>query len=254
MNKKPILVSVFIFLSSTTFSLDLSTGYGLTLGANFDTLTSDVDNGAALAKQLYSQFNFGALVFFDATYVMADINFYGSSTTFLHNKTLKNYTNVNDDYQLIGANLAFGFYLKYPFNLGYISIFPIAGIQGSIGLAQNFSRDFDGINAKKGESYGDAKDWSTFIVKGGVGADVRMSGIMFFRAELFFDYKFNSALDKAFIDAVEKGGSLLTYNNNMGFEASFMLGYRIGAVSTTSEEVFTNSRQPRGGGDIYYPK
>jgi hypothetical protein len=238
------------------FSLDLSTGYGLTIGANFDTLTSEINNTAASAKQSYSQFNFGGLVFFDATYAMADISFYGTSTTFSHNNTLKNYTNVNDDYQLAGANLAFGLYLKYPFNLGYINIFPIAGIQGSIGLAQNFAQDFDGINASKGESYGDAKDWSTFAIKGGCGVDIKMSGsIMFFRAGIFLDYKFESGLDKAFVDATKDGGNKMTYNNNLGFEINFLIGYTIGVTAQSSpSDVFTNNRQPIGGGDIYYPK
>ncbi|MDR2660403.1 MAG: hypothetical protein LBC27_10555 [Spirochaetaceae bacterium] len=245
MSKKPILISIFIFLSFRAFSLELSTGYGLTLGANFDTLTSEinVDGAAAISTQRYNQFNAGGLVFFDATYVVIDISFYGTYTAFSYNNSLKRYTNVNDDYQLSGANLAFGFSVKYPFNLsGVVSLFPIIGVQGCIGLAQNFARDFNAINAKKGDNYGNAIDWSTVAVKAGCGVDVRINTIMFFRAEVLMNYKFESSLDKAYIDAIKKGGNKTTYNLNLGFEANILLGYTIGQNSSAQSSY-----------DYYYP-
>jgi opacity protein-like surface antigen len=255
MNKKPILVSVFIFLSTIVFSLDLSTGYGLILGGNFDTLGSELDFTSTSVKQTYNQFNFGGLIFFDATYIVADISFYGNLTTFSYNNTLKTYTMVNEDYQLAGSNLAFGLYIKYPFTLNNkISIFPIAGIQGSIGLSQNFARDFDARNAKKGESYGNAKDWSNFAIKFGAGVDIKMSGIIFLRAELLGNYRFNTALDEAFIDAVKDGGYPATYNINMGFETIFSLGYIIGETSNSASTGAFSSSNTNNGGDIYYPK
>jgi opacity protein-like surface antigen len=252
MNKNPILVSIFIFLSSTVFSLDISTGYGLILGANFDTLGSELDLTSTSVKQTYNQFNFGGLIFFDAVYIVADISFYGNLTTFAYNNTLKAYTMVNENYQLAGSNLAFGLYAKYPFTLNNkITIFPIAGLQGSIGLSQNFARDFDARNAKKGASYGNANDWSNFAIKFGAGLDIKMSGIIFLRAELLGNYRFNTALDEAFIDAVKDGGYPATYNINMGFETSFSLGYIIGSNSASMSSFNSNTNN---GGDIYYPK
>jgi opacity protein-like surface antigen len=255
MNKNPILVSVFIFLSSTVFSLDLSTGYGLILGGNFDTLGSELNLNATSSKQIYNQFNFGGLIFFDAKYIAVDISFYGNLTTFGYNNTLKAYTMVNENYQLAGSNLAFGLYAKYPFTLdNKLSIFPILGMQGSIGLSQNFMRDFGARNAKKGESYGNAKDWSNFAIKFGAGLDIKMSGIIFLRAELLGNYRFNTALDEAFLDAIKNGGYPATYNINMGFEASFSIGYIIGETSkVVSPDAFTNS-DTNNDGDIYYPR
>jgi opacity protein-like surface antigen len=255
MNKNPLLAGVFIFLSSTVFSLDLSTGYGLILGGNFDTLSSESDADSTMVKQAYNQFNFGGLIFFDATYIVVDVSFYGNLTTFNYNNTLKAYTMVNDDYQLSGSNLAFGLYAKYPFTLdNKISIFPILGLQGSIGLSQNFMRDFGARNAKKGANYGNANDWSNFAVKFGAGVDIKMNDIIFLRAELLGNYRFNTALDEAFIDAVNNGGYSETYNINMGFEASFSIGYKIGETSNmVSTSAFTNSNT-NNDRDIYYPK
>ncbi|MDR1149185.1 MAG: hypothetical protein LBK66_11195 [Spirochaetaceae bacterium] len=255
MHKKPILVSIFIFLGSTVFSLDLSTGYGLILGGNFDTLNSELDLTSTSVKQTYSQFNFGGLIFFDAKYAMVDVSFYGNLTTFSYNNTLKTYTMVNENYQLAGSNLAFGLYAKYPFTLNNkISIFPIVGIQGSIGLSQNFTRDFGARNAKQGESYGNAKDWSNFAIKFGAGVDIKMSGTIFLRAGLLGNYRFNTALDEAFIDAVKDGGYPATYNINMGFETSFSIGYIIGGISrSASTDTFTNSGT-NNDRDVYYPK
>jgi hypothetical protein len=203
---------------------------------------------------MYNQFDFGGLVFIDAKYAVLDVSFYGTSTTFYHNNALKQYTNVNEDYQLSGSSLGFGFYIKYPFDLTYTtSIFPIAGLKGNISLSQNFASDFDGINAKKGKSYGDAKDWSNVAIKAGVGIDIKIGQIMFFRAEFFGNYRFESGLDKAFIDVIKNGGNDTTYNDNLGIEVNILLGYTIGGNSgAVSTNTVNNGRA--NSNDIYYPK
>ncbi|MDR2803960.1 MAG: hypothetical protein LBB22_06705 [Treponema sp.] len=251
MYRTAVLISVFILLSSTAYSLSYSTGYGLTLGANFDTLSTELN--ASTARQLYNQFNFGGLVFFDATYIIADISFYGTSTTFAHNETLKEFTNINEDYQLAGANLSFGVYVKYPFNVRNIIIFPILGINGSIGLAQNFARDFTAFNAKKNDSFGSALDWSTWIVKAGCGFDITLSSIMFFRAELLIDYKLNTPLDQAFIEAINKKYPDVT-NMNLGFEFEFLLGYKIGQTTEYQSKGTSSPPARQRDDDIFYPK
>jgi hypothetical protein len=253
MKKMPVLIGAFVLLSLPAFALDLSTGYGITLGANFDTLAAKLNDGSTEARQSYNQFNFGGLVFFDAVYIMADISFNGSLTTFIHNEKLKEYTYINADYSLAGANLGLGLYGKYPFYLESLTIFPILGLQASIGLSQNFTKDFGGWNSKKGDSYGIASDWSTLAFKAGAGFDIGISDLLFFRAGLLLNYKLNSPLDKAFIDLVKNSGAPKIINTNFGFEFEFLMGYRIG--QTASRAPRNVRRAPSGGGDdIYYPK
>jgi hypothetical protein len=258
MKKMPALIGAFVLLSLPAFALDLSTGYGITLGGNFDTLTSS--DGSTEKRQSYNQFNFGGLVFFDAGYVTADISFNGSLTSFVHNSELKKYTFVGDDYSLAGANLGLGLYGKYPFNLARFVIFPIVGMQFNIGLSQNFTKDFEGRNAKKGDSYGVASNWSTVAFKAGVGFDIGINSLLFLRAGLLVNCKLNTPLDKAFVEAINNSGSEIAINLNFGFEFEFLMGYRLGSVSMPAPR---NPRNPPSSapvdnneedGDIYYPK
>jgi hypothetical protein len=255
MNRIPVLTGVFFFLTLPSFSLDLSTGYGLITGASFDTLSAEVGNGAGTSMQKYNQFHFGASVFFDADYIAANINFYGTATTFSYNSVLKEYTKVNGDFKLSGTNLAMGLRFKYPFNAGNIKIFPLLGIQGNIGLSQNFSEDSINGEGKKSDNYGDAANWSALAFEAGGGVDINIREDIYFRANLVMNYKINSKLDDAFIKSIDKSTA---QNLNLGFEADFLIGYRFGQTSFLqpgSPRVPAPSKPgPSGDDDIFYPK
>ncbi|MDR0684430.1 MAG: hypothetical protein LBF83_04815 [Spirochaetaceae bacterium] len=251
MNKKVYLVIVAIFLAAPAFSFDFNTGYGLTLGANFDSLSTELSDGSA-PRQSYNQFNFGGLLFFEKWFFVADLSFSGSFTGFMYHNLLRPYTFVGDDYQLAGTNLGLGAYFKYPFRLDRVTIFVTAGLQGIFGLSQNFTKDYEPRNAKKGNSYGDASDWSTLAIKAGGGVDIDIDEKMFFRGGLLINYRLNSALDRAFIQAILSDGNPSAVNFNMGFEFEFLLGYRINTAGQASSS--TSSGGSRNDDDIYYPK
>jgi hypothetical protein len=255
MNKVPVLISVFIFLALPSFALDLSTGYGLIIGANFDTLSAEVNNGAATSNQRYNQFHFGASVFFDATYIAANINFYGTATGFSYNTKLMEDTFVGGNFNLLGTNLALGLRLKYPFSINDVKIFPLLGIQGNIGLSQNFSKDSGFESGKKNDSYGDPGNWSTIAFEAGAGFDVDITENIYFRGNLVMNYKLNSNLDKAFIKAVKDSGYVR--NINMGFEIDFLIGYKVGEIfgSGGGSSWQGSSVSPEADDDdIFYPK
>jgi hypothetical protein len=255
MNRTKVLIGALIFVSSFSFSLDLSTGYGLITGASFDTLSCTVNDGAAVSRQRYNQFHFGGLVFFDATYIAAHISFYGTSTTFSYNPEIKRYTFVDDNYQLIGTNLGLGVRFKYPFNINEIKIFPLLGFQGSFGLSQNFAKDSGSGSAKKGINYGNAASWTTFVIEAGAGFDVDISDRMFFRGNIVINYKMNSELDNAFIKAVRDAGNPETANLNLGFEINLLIGYKIGESSLRPRQRSESSPPKQSGDDdLFYPK
>jgi hypothetical protein len=262
MNKLPTLIGAFILLSLPAFpqTLNLSTGYGVMLGANFDTLTAKLNNGLLQARQSYNQFNYGAIVFFDMGYVMADLTFSGSFSAFIHNEELKNYTYVDADYALGGMNMGLGVYGKYPFEMDQVLIFPILGAQFGIGVAQNFIKDFEARNAKKGNSYGMASDWTALSIKAGVGFDLDLNLNTFIRGGFLLYYKLNSLLDQAFVDAIANSSNdASAVNVNLGFDLEFLIGYRIGSASILPASRNTggsNASGIPGGGDdeIFYPR
>ncbi|MDR2444441.1 MAG: hypothetical protein LBD44_00695 [Spirochaetaceae bacterium] len=252
MHKKIYLVIGIIFLSVPVFSFTFSTGYGFNIGANFDTLSTELSEGSA-PRQSYNQFNFGGLLFFEKGFLVADLSFGGSFTGFIYHDILKPYTFVGDDYQLAGTNIGLGAYFKYPFRLNSVTIFATAGIQGIFGLSQTFAKDFEPRNAKKGNNYGAASDWSRFAIKAGGGVDIDIDEKMFFRGGLLINYRLNSALDNAFIKEILTAGNPVAKNFNMGFEFEFLLGYRIdtGGGTVSSSPGFGRGRNDD---DIYYPK
>ena len=250
MNKKVCLAIGVILLAAPVFSFDFNTGYGLSLGANFDSLSTELSDGS-VPRQSYNQFNLGGLLFFEKGYLLADLSFGGSFTGFIYHNMLKQYTFVGDDYQLAGMNMWLGAYFKYPINLDRITIFIKAGLQGIFGLSQSFSKDYEPRNAKKNNSYGAASDWSTLAFKAGGGVDMDISDKMFFRGGLLINYRLNSALDNAFIYAVLSAGNPIAENFNIGFEFEFMIGYKIDTGDLMFSSGFGRNNNEE---DIYYPK
>jgi hypothetical protein len=255
MNKVPVLISVLIFLALPSFTLDLSTGYGLITGANFDTLSVAVNKGAAMSKQKYNQFHFGASVFFDIAYVVANINFYGTATEFSYNTDLMYYTSVGGNFNLLGTNLALGLRLKYPFYMDDVRIFPLFGMQGNIGLSQNFAKDSGYETGKKNNNYGDPGNWSTIALEAGAGFDIDITDDIYFRGNLVLNYKINSKLDQAFIKAIKDGGNPVALNLNLGFAIDLLVGYKLGDFSGSGSRLGrTSPSRPGSGDDIFYPK
>ncbi|MDR2795856.1 MAG: hypothetical protein LBB47_04000 [Spirochaetaceae bacterium] len=255
MNKKVYLAIGVIFLSAPVFSFDFNTGYGFSLGANFDALSTELSDGSA-PRQSYNQFNFGAMVFFEKGFLVADLSFCGSFTGFIYHNMLKPYTFIGDDYHLAGSNIGLGVYFKYPFPLDSVTVFATAGIQGILGLSQTFSKDYEPRNARKGNNYGQASDWSVLAFKAGGGVDIDISDKMFFRGGLLINYRLNSPLDSAFLHNILSAGNPVARNFNMGFEFEFLLGYKIGSGGGGAAP--SGSPGSPGGSrnndDIYYPK
>ncbi|MDR2842258.1 MAG: hypothetical protein LBV52_03545, partial [Spirochaetaceae bacterium] len=180
------------------------------------------------------------------------IKFFGTSTTFSHNEKLKTYTGIDEDWELSGVNLGIGIFGKYPLELTpEWTIFPILGFQFDICLAQNYAKDYTFYeNTKRGDSYGKAERWSSTILKAGVGADFSVSQAYFFRAEILYDLKFNSELDKSFMNAVDSYANSVT-NTTMGFSVKIAFGIKLG--SPLNLPAFRRPPSGSNDDDLYFP-
>ncbi|GMO42992.1 MAG: hypothetical protein Ta2B_23380 [Termitinemataceae bacterium] len=253
-------VLLFLFYANFVFSQDIefSAGTGLHTGIDFNELNATIDGGEY--KQRWTQANIGGLLFFDATYAEASILFLGTSTTFSSNEKLREVTGVYDNWELGGVYLGFSLLGKYPIEISdeWI-IFPLLGIQFDIGLAQNYTKDYAWNNTEKGDSYGKAIDWSALSIKAGIGADYSFLDPYFFRAEILYDFRLNSALDTAYFNNVgTKFHPDIFYDITMGFSVKIVVGYKIGGTTISTAARRQQPRQPRrpsrGSGNTYYPK
>jgi opacity protein-like surface antigen len=147
-------------------------------------------------------FGGGAFVFVDATFAEIDIDFtYNSGTIGL----------VNQDFNFS----AFGFALlgKYPFEVGPVVIFPMAGI----GYRHALSAEVDGQKANN------ASDLSRFSIKFGAGLDYHFTPALFFRGEILYGIGFENKMEK---DAVSSYGSGVSSKTSHGPDIKIAVGYQ----------------------------
>ncbi|GHT50035.1 hypothetical protein FACS1894102_5280 [Spirochaetia bacterium] len=265
MKRLAFLFLIFLITVEAIFSLEFnfSVGAGLHTGVDFNSLTATIKGGEYHQKR--TQANIGGLLFFDATYVEADILVLGTSTTFTHNPRLFSSTGIYADWELGGVNIGLGLLGKFPIVINdEWTIFPLLGFQYDISVSQNFSKDYpyesDGSEywAKEGANYGNSFDWSSFSLKAGLGADYSFAESYYVRAELLYDFRFNSAIDNGYINRITQTETVEDISNlTMGFSVKILAGIRLGSVATSTAPR-KQSRQPRRtttrDDDLYYPK
>ncbi|GMO49435.1 MAG: hypothetical protein Ta2G_06350 [Termitinemataceae bacterium] len=274
--KKKTLAFVFILLTypAFVFSLDLSAGTGLHTGVDFNALRATM--GGAEYSQKWTQANVGGFLFFDARYFEIDVSVLGTSTTFKHNDQLKWYTGVEDDWELGGVVLGLGLLGKIPFEISNdLLFFPLLGFKYDLALSQNYAKDYENFEIKKGDNYSYAvKDWSSFSIRAGLGLDYSFGQAFFVRGELLYDFKFLSSIDQGYLTAVaESRGAAFPNpwdedmtNLTMGFSVKIAIGVKFASVSAPRQRSASPARtpstskapkqKPSGTKDanIYYPK
>lgn len=201
MKKMIAVLLVFGLICTGVFALDFAAGALV----NFDQQTSAQKiDGPILSGQGSTSFAFiGGRAFFDAQYVLAHIG-----TSILVTKEIRKFNSKVSYHDATRGYIHFGILGKYPFKLGPLYLFPMAGVE------------FDVITLyKKGEYANDGlakQDLNKYWLVAGLGADIPLGsgGKLFFRPQGTFGWQMNEPLSvKEWKEQAASQGETFSYNN-----------------------------------------
>ena len=213
--KKVMFIMLIIVLGGSLWARDfsVSAGTGGFVGGLFTRYDLEA-NGSSLkinAGQNQNQFNYGALLFVDATY--------GELGVFIQNgisrwKQILDISGSSDPDKGDGweTMLSFSLLGKYPFHFGSrFSVFPLLGMEFQISLIQKrtvsdgdvYERD-DGLRErdKDGNAY-KLSDWNSFFVEVGFGADFAIMKRIYLRGELLYAFRLMTSYEKKNLDLIK---------------------------------------------------
>ena len=205
---------LLVFATITVYGADfsLSAGTGGLLGGLFTrySLTADGSIGKGEAIQETNQFNYGAFVFFDATYGIFTVSFQNG-----HNNYKQD---IHDDTEKIGMSgkgwesmLGFSLLGKYPFKLNdRFTVFPLLGVEYQISLVQLrtdpddssrvYRRDDGIMEMDKDENAFKVTDWNSFFINVGGGVDYSLSKNFYLRGELLCGFRLKTPYEQKNLD------------------------------------------------------
>jgi opacity protein-like surface antigen len=198
----------------------LSAGGGLSLGGLFTRYTITADENTKYGPtdlkmdQSMDQFNFGAYLFFDATYAELSLDIQRGNNRY--KETIRGIGGgaLIADLPLegTGSETMLGFTLlgKYPFTLRKgLLLYPLAGIEYQIALAEKRKpKGGSEYNRTEGKTEFDTdKDyslylWNSFFIDIGAGVDFVFRSPLFMRAEFLYSFRLQTPYETAAIDSV----------------------------------------------------
>jgi hypothetical protein len=202
MKKTMLVLAIFGMCGAALFAqgIGLSAGLGgnFTAGFNSFALTQDAKDAGLEAADMNSHLVGGGIyVFFDATYVEANVGLlFGNANS---DKT----DGMTDD-QKKGMDvtaLKLSLFGKYPIDLGGFTLFPMLGIDGQLSLGGKIQGE------EIPDSYKDDFNemFNLFWIKVGVGLDVPLSDKLYLRPEFLYGIRFNTDPEKDTIDSLNSG-------------------------------------------------
>jgi hypothetical protein len=148
-------------------------------------------------------------VFFDATYITAKAGMFFSSYDYSIGATTTG-TSTN-------TYLSFGLLLKYPIDLGGLSVFPMLGFEYNMFLNYKDKRKNGSITTTTIYERSDmdpTSDMDMLIVQVGLGGDYNLTDQIYLRPSIIWGIDFaNSKSDKAIID---DGGKVFKHKLDLG--------------------------------------
>ena len=218
--KKFLFFLVFLMaaFSGSLFAADfsISAGGGFLIGGLFTRYNLNADgikDGNQIkvdAGQDMNQFNYGGLLFLDATYAELSIAVQNGINNWQQIMDIQGLQS-NTPSTGKGWESMFGFMIlgKYPFRMGErFTLFPLLGVEYQIALVQERAQPdgwvydrSDGIREqdKDGNAY-KLSDWNSFFVTIGAGADFALTGKFFIRGEILYSFRLKTDYEKKNIE------------------------------------------------------
>ena len=210
--KKAFCIGILAVLCGNLWAAEfsLSAGAGGLVGGLFTRYKAT--SGLDKIKQEVNQFNYGGLVFFDATYAELAVTIQGGANSYEETMIqLGNPTPMAGK----GWETMLGFSLlgKYPFNPAEkFSIFPLIGIEYQLSLAQKRRKD-GGITYKRTDGVYEYDKynlpyknsvWNSFWIHVGVGTDFKFIKSFFLRSELLYSFRLMTDYESDGLEKMKK--------------------------------------------------
>lgn len=195
MIKKIVCIFVLTALVATGAFAQFSLSAGGGLFFNADIQGGGVEIGIPYTgsiKEDYPHYGLGLYGFFDATFVEASAGILWGTMErrFSGDGAFKNDFTEDDTFGIDLRSIHLSLFLKYPVDLGTMSVYPKLGLEYQI------------VNQLKSYGYRipDAGDFSSLWVRFGLGFDYFLSQQIFFRCSLLYGIKIPSKQDKENLD------------------------------------------------------
>ena len=211
--KRIVLLALLALTASGAFAQGLPFGMGGGVLLD-DSFSSGFKSDSADFK--INKFSYGGFIFFDASYVEADI--YVTSGA-VNNHSINYYGGSEEHLYFSSTDIQLGFSLlgKYPIDLGSIIIFPLLGVSYNVVLSHK--NEF-------GEKLEKPSEWSQFGLSGGIGFDFYQTNSLYFRIEALFQILFPSKVTRDQIDSIKSGGENAKAALGFGPVIKMGVGYR----------------------------
>ena len=173
MKKIAILALLALVATGAFAQARVSLGGGLLMdySANNGVLGSNFFSGERI-------FSIGGFVFFDATYIEVDLGISYGSVTFYHKEVNSLHTEDGGSYEQLNLALL----VKYPFEMGKITLFPLFGIHYNRILSAKLPDDTKWVDAEE--------LCSQFGILAGLGLDYHFTDAFFLRSEVLLHLRF----------------------------------------------------------------
>ena len=238
------LVLLAIYGNLWARDISLSAGAGSLMGGLFTRYTLEADGtkrGGTIkldAGQEMNQLNYGAFVFFDATFAQLSISLQRGLSKWEQTFDIgleNNEPSTGDGWETMVGITFIG---KYPYRLGSnFSAFPLVGIEYQISFVQLRTQPdgwiydrTDGMRErdKNGKAY-ELSDWNSFFVAVGGGADFGITEKIYVRGEFIYSFRLMTSYEKKnleFIKAVTGDNSPSMGGLTSGPSLRVCAGYR----------------------------
>jgi opacity protein-like surface antigen len=210
--KKILSCMIFAIVFVTGLSaapLRLSAGGGGLLGYTFTRYTlegSGENSGPVESTQTMDRFNYGGLLFFDATYGEFAVLLHGGHNAYEEEMIIHSAGNI--DNKGTGTEMALGFSLlgKYPLRINEKLVwFPLLGAEYQIALLEWRKPQggivYDRTEGKLPEDKDENDDpyplsaWNSLTIDLGAGLDYAINERLFLRGELLFSFRLQTTYE-----------------------------------------------------------